>query len=66
MDYVIMTKSCGNVKNLIGGVDDPLEGEKMRIVLLAEETHQHAPSVDLSKRTRRRKIISWRGSVPLV
>lgn len=53
-----MTKSCGNVKNLIGGVDDPLEGEKMRIVLLAEETHQHAPSVDLSKRTRRRKIIS--------
>jgi hypothetical protein len=52
-----MTKSCGNVKNLIGGVDDPLEGEKMRIVLLAEETHQHAPSVDLSKRTRRRKII---------
>jgi len=40
MDYVIMTKSCGNVKNLIGGVDDPLEGEKMRIVLSAEETRQ--------------------------
>ena len=58
MDYVIMTKSCVNVKNLIGGVDDPLEGEKMRIVLLAEETRQHAPFVDLSKRTRRRKIIS--------
>ena len=62
---MIVTNSCGIVKYLIRGVDDPLEGEKMRIVLLAEETHQHAPSVDLSKRTRRRKIISWRGSVPL-
>lgn len=58
MDYVIMTKSFGNVKNLIGGVDDPLEGEKMRIVLLVEETYQHTPSVTLSKRTRRRQIIS--------
>lgn len=66
MDVVIVTNSCGIVKYLIRGVDDPLKGEKMRIVLLAEETHQHAPSVYLSKRTRRRKIISWRGSVPLV
>jgi len=66
MDVMIVTKSCVNVNNLIGDVDDPLRGEKMRIVLLAEETHQHAPSVTLSKRTRRRKIILLRESVPLV
>lgn len=40
MDVLIVTKSGGIVKYLIRGVDDPLEGEKMRIVLLAEETHQ--------------------------
>ena len=58
MDVVIVTSRCVSLEDLIGGVDDPLEGEKMRIVLLAEETRQHAPFVDLSKRTRRRKIIS--------
>ena len=65
MDVVIVTSRCVSVEDLIRGVDDPLEGEKMRIVLSAEETHRHAPSVTLSKRTRRRKIILWRGSVPL-
>lgn len=47
MDYLIMTKSSLNVKNLILDVDDPLEGEKMRIVLSAEETRQRRAIRDL-------------------
>lgn len=42
-----MTKSSLNVKNLILDVDDPLEGEKMRIVLSAEETRQRRAIRDL-------------------
>jgi hypothetical protein len=57
MDYVIMTKSCANVKNLIGGVDDPLRSKKMRIVLLAEETRQRRAIRGLVQANTRRKII---------
>jgi hypothetical protein len=55
MDYVIMTKSVGNCKNLIGDVDDPLRGEKMRIVPLAEETHQRRAIRGLVQANTRRK-----------
>ena len=47
MDVMIVTNSCGIVKYLIRGVDDPLEGEKMRIVLSAEETRQRRAIRDL-------------------
>jgi len=47
MGKLIMTNGCVNVKNLFGGVDDPLEGEKMRIVLSAEETRQRRAIRDL-------------------
>ena len=47
MGYVIMTKSSGNCKNLFRGVDDPLRGDEMRIVPLAEETRQRRAIRDL-------------------
>ena len=57
MGYVIMTKSSGNCKNLFGGVDDPLRGDEMRIVPLAEETHQRRAIRGLVQANTRRKII---------
>ena len=57
MGYVIMTKSSGNCKNLFGGVDDPLGGDEMRIVPLAEETHQRRAIRGLVQANTRRKII---------
>jgi len=57
MGLVIMTKSVGNCKNLIGDVDDPPKGVKMRIVPLAEETHQRRAIRALVQANTRRKII---------
>ena len=44
---MIVTSRCVSVEDLIVGVDDPLKGEKMRIVLSAEETRQRCAIRDL-------------------